>query len=257
MEFPSASPRITVKQRVGLTNIEIEYSRPGAKGRQIFGGIVPYGKIWRTGGNEATKITFSTAVKLNGVDVAAGAYALMTIPEKDEWTIVLNGKTAQWGVYKYDEKEDVLRFKAKSARNGNLVETFAIDFIDVKDDSVVIQLAWGDTTAAINVQLDFVDDVVAQIKETMASDEEKKPYYMAAQFYYKHNLDNQQALEWINEALQRSDGMYPSALKAEILERAGDKQGAIAAAKHTIEIAKKWDETTLIQASENLIEKLK
>ena len=90
VEFPSPSPACTIKQRVGLTDIEVVYSRPGIKGRQIFGSLVPYDKVWRTGANNATKITFSTPVKLNGQDVAAGSYALYTIPGEDEWTIILN-----------------------------------------------------------------------------------------------------------------------------------------------------------------------
>ena len=112
LEFPAASPACTIKQRVGLTDIEIAYSRPGVKDRVIFGGIVPYGAVWRTGANNATKITFSAPVKLNGTDIPAGTYALFTIPGADEWTIIINKGAAQWGAFQYDEKADVARFKA-------------------------------------------------------------------------------------------------------------------------------------------------
>jgi len=110
IEFPAPSPACTIKQHVGLTDIEIVYSRPSAKGRQIFGSVVPFGTVWRTGANNATKITFSTAVKLNVTEVAAGSYALYTIPGESEWTIILNKGVGKSGT-QYDEKEDVVRFK--------------------------------------------------------------------------------------------------------------------------------------------------
>src|SRR5258707_14001914 len=112
LEFPSASPASTLKQRVGLTDIELVYSRPSMKDRQIFGSLVPFGTVWRTGANAATKITFSTPVKLNGTEVAAGSYALYTIPGEDEWTIILNKGVGKSGPA-YDEKDDVVRFKTK------------------------------------------------------------------------------------------------------------------------------------------------
>src|SRR5215471_15818281 len=104
--FPSASPSCTLKQRIGLTDIEIVYSRPGVKDRTIFGGIVPFGQVWRTGANQATKISFSTPVKFNGAEVPAGTYALFTIPGEQEWTVILNRTTNQWGSFRYDEKTD-------------------------------------------------------------------------------------------------------------------------------------------------------
>ncbi|HNB24486.1 MAG TPA: DUF2911 domain-containing protein, partial [Candidatus Melainabacteria bacterium] len=97
LEFPAASPPCTLKQRVGLTDVEINYSRPGVKGREIFGSMIPYGKVWRTGANAATKLTFSTDVKLNGHEIPAGSYALVTIPDKDEWTVIINKGSDQWG----------------------------------------------------------------------------------------------------------------------------------------------------------------
>jgi len=108
------SPSCTLKQRVGLTDVEVTYSRPGKKDREIFGTVVPYDKVWRTGANAATKLVFSTPVKLNGNDVPAGTYALMTIPNKDEWTVIINKNTDQWGSYKYDEKQDLVRFKSQT-----------------------------------------------------------------------------------------------------------------------------------------------
>src|SRR4029077_549934 len=126
LEFPQASPTCTLKQRVGLTDIEINYSRPRAKGRPIFGGLVPYGEVWRTGANNATKIIFSTPVKLEGKDIPAGTYALFTIPGEKEWTIIINKGAAQWGAFQYDEKVDVVRFKVTPVQIPEPIETFTI-----------------------------------------------------------------------------------------------------------------------------------
>jgi hypothetical protein len=127
VSFPAASPACTLKQRVGLTDIEIVYSRPGVKGRTIFGGIVPYGQVWRTGANQATKITFSTPVKLEDHDIPAGSYALFTIPGENEWTIIISTNAAQFGAFQYNEKDDLLRFKVTPAALADTrVETFVV-----------------------------------------------------------------------------------------------------------------------------------
>ena len=133
VEFPSPSPACTLKQRVGLTDIEIVYSRPGVKDRTIFGSLVPYGQVWRTGANAATKITFSTPVKLNGTEIAAGSYSIYTIPGESEWTIIINKNTGQSGT-QYDEKADVARFKATPVTLTKPMETFVIEFTDIRDE---------------------------------------------------------------------------------------------------------------------------
>src|SRR5271156_1308977 len=132
VDFPAASPACLLKQRVGLTDIEIEYSRPGIKGRTIFGGIVPYGQVWRTGANQATKITFSTPVKLNGQDVPAGSYALFTIPGEDEWTVILSKNADQFGAFQYDPKDDLVRFKVTPVELTESIETFTIEFNHIR-----------------------------------------------------------------------------------------------------------------------------
>ena len=144
VNFPAASPACTLKQRVGLTDIEIVYSRPGVKDRTIFGGIVPYGQVWRTGANQATKITFSTPVKLEGTDIPAGTYALFTIPGEKEWTIIINKGATQWGAFQYNEKDDVARFKVTPVTlSGDTIETFTIEFNRIRDESAV--LIWSGT----------------------------------------------------------------------------------------------------------------
>src|ERR1700733_7569119 len=153
VQFPTPSPACTLKQHVGLTDIEIDYSRPSIKGRTIFGGLVPYGQVWRTGANEATKVIFSTPVKLNGTEIPAGTYALMTIPGKDEWTIIINKGAEQWGAYKYDEKADVARIKATPIKIDRSIDTLAIDIGEITDDSSVLKIVWDKTIVPVKLEV--------------------------------------------------------------------------------------------------------
>lgn len=256
VDFPSASPSCTIKQRVGLTDIEIAYSRPGVKKRDIFGGLVPYDKVWRTGANGATKLIFSTPVKLNGHEIAAGTYALMTIPGKDEWTIIVNKGSEQWGAYKYDEKADVVRFKVKPTTMDHVAETFTIEFDDIKDESSSLNLVWDKTLVPIKVEVDYAANLEKQIETVMASDDPKKPFFQAAMFYYNHNKDLKKANEWVDAALKERDAHYIVFLKAEILEKLGDKQGAMAAAKHSMELAEKANDHGYIKQNKDLMSRL-
>jgi Protein of unknown function (DUF2911) len=253
VEFPAASPACSLKQRVGLTDIQIDYSRPAVKGRQIFGDLVPYGKVWRTGANQATKIVFSTPVKLNGTEIPAGTYALMTIPGKDEWTIIINKGSEQWGAYKYDEKTDVARIKAKPITLSEPVESFTIAVNKIKDDSSVIDIAWDKTDVPIKLQVEYADKLVSQIEAVMSSDEKKKPYYQAASYYYNHGLDLQKAKQWVDAAVADNDAFFVNYLKAQILAKLGDKKGALAAAKHSSELATKANEAGFVKLNADLI----
>ncbi|HEV2691312.1 MAG TPA: DUF2911 domain-containing protein [Verrucomicrobiae bacterium] len=256
VEFPAPSPACTIKQHVGLTDIEITYSRPGIKGREIFGSVVPYGAVWRTGANNATKITFSTAVKLNGHDIAAGSYALYTIPGEDEWTIIINKGIDKSGT-QYDEKEDVIRFKASPVEFPAKIETFTIEFNRVTDDSADINLVWENTVVPIKVDLDLVGSLVPQIEAVMASDSSSKPYYPAAKFYYDHGQDLKKASTWVDAAIKQREAHYIVYLKAEILAKLGDKAGAIAAANRSTELAVKAKDTGYVKMNADLISSLK
>jgi hypothetical protein len=256
VDFPAPSPACTIKQRVGLTDIEIAYSRPGIKGRQIFGSVVPYGKVWRTGANNATKITFSTPVKLNGQDIAAGSYALYTIPGEDEWTIILNKGIDKSGT-QYDEKDDVIRFKTTPLQFDSTIETFTIEFNRITDDSAVINLVWENTVVPIKLQLDLVGTLVPQIEAVMASDAPNKPYYQAAMFYCDHDQDLKKASAWVDAAIKQREAHYIVYLKARILAKLGDKVGAIAAAKRSSELAVKAGDTGYVKMNADLISDLK
>jgi len=260
--FPSPSPTCTLKQRIGLTDIEVVYSRPSMKDRAIFGGLVPYGTVWRTGANASTKVTFSTAVKLGGSDVPAGTYAFYTIPGESEWTVILSKDTGPSGIFGYDAKEDLLRFKVEPKNIGEHVETFTMNFNDIRDDSATLYLAWDQAYVPIKLEVDVLGKVLPQIEATMASPGKKQAgmYYRAATFYFNNGQDLKKALGWLDAGLADKPGIAFELLnlKAQILAKQGDKEGAIAAAKQSSELAAKAGDQNggLIKMNEELISKL-
>jgi len=242
VDFPQASPTATLKQHIGLTDIEITYSRPSIKGRMIFGGLVPYGEVWRTGANASTKISFSTPVRLNGHDIPAGRYALFTIPGEDEWTIILSKNTNGFGAFGYKPEEDLVRFTTPSKKlTDTSIETFVIEFNHIQDESAVLNLAWDKTVVPIKLELDVVGKVTAQIDAAMASTNKPQPqfYFQAATFYFNHDMDSKKALAWLDTGLVDKPRIAYELLnlKAKILAKQGDKAGAIAAAKESSDLA--------------------
>jgi hypothetical protein len=240
IDFPAASPASTVKQRVGLTDIEVVYSRPSLRGRVMIGGIDPYGVVWRTGANSATRISFSTPVTFGGTAVDAGTYELFSIPGKDEWTVILQKPMHQWGSYTYDQKNDVLRVASKPTLHTEPVETFTIGFGDVTDESAVFYLVWGQVRVPVEIKVDVVDTVVPQIKAAMEGNG-PKPYLQSALFYLDHGLDLQTAAAWIDAAIaEKPDELfYYYYQKARILAKMGDKPGARAAAQQSLDLSSK------------------
>ncbi|HVM60465.1 MAG TPA: DUF2911 domain-containing protein [Verrucomicrobiae bacterium] len=243
VDFPSASPACTIKQHVGLTDIEIVYSRPSMKGRKIYGGLVPYNAVWRTGANASTKISFSTPVKLNGNDIPAGKYALYTIPGEQAWTIILSRDTTG-NIFSYNATNDFVRFKVTPVPlTDTSIETFVIEFNHIRDESAVIDLAWEKTVVPLRLELDVTSKVVPQIEAAMASHDKKEAgfYYQSAMFYFNHDLDLKKALAWLDAGLADKPRIAYELLnlKARILAKQGDKEGAIAAAKASTELALK------------------
>lgn len=257
VDFPAPSPACTIRQRVGLTDIEVVYSRPGVKGRPIFGGLVPYGEVWRTGANQATKLTFSTPVKLNGASVPAGTYALFTIPGETEWTIIVNKTSSQNGAFQYDEKADLVRVKAAPMEIAEHVETFTIAIDDIRDESATLYLLWDKTLVPLKIETELTSKLVPQIEAVMAAPGDKKPYYQAAMFYYDHGQDLQKASKWIDAAIAEREAHYIVHLKAKILARLGNKEGAIAAAKRSTELAIKAKDNGYVKLNEDLISSLR
>ena len=172
--MPQPSPAATVTQKVGLADVTLSYSRPGARGRKIFGDLLPYGQLWRTGANAATKLTFSDEVTVNGTKVPAGEYSLFTIPGKDEWTVMLN-KNAKASANDYKEAEDAARFKVKPAKTAAPYETFTIDFSDLTASAANMNIKWENTKVTLKLESDVDSKVMAQIKEKVIDNQNAKP----------------------------------------------------------------------------------
>ena len=245
VEIPQTSPKSTVTQRVGITDITVEYFRPGMKGRKIFGAadqhpLEPWGEIWRAGANNTTKVTFSTPVKIGGKELPAGSYGLFAQLGEDEWTIIFTKAPNQWGAYSYNPKDDVARVTAKPVKLAQPVETFTIDINDVRDTSATINLAWEKTHVSVPIEIDTVGMLVPQIEALMASDAAKKRYAAAAMFYLDNNIDLKKALGWMDAAIaEQPNAFFLVYRKAKIQAAMGDKAGAIATANASIEGAKK------------------
>jgi len=260
LSFPAPSPEGVVKQRVGFTDIEVVYSRPSAKGRKVFGGLVPYGEVWRTGANTATKVTFSTPVKIGNQEVPAGSYALFTIPGEREWTVILNRVTGEWGAYSYKEAGDVMRVKTRPAAAAQSVETFTIELNDIRTESATLYLTWESTRVPVRIDVDVVRPMVAQIESIVVPGAklDAATYFSAAMFYYDNALDLTKARGWVEAAT--ADGKAPFYMlhgKAKILARLGDKPGAIAAAQQSIAAAEGPAKAEYTRLNEALIATLR
>ena len=260
VDFPQASPASTLRQRVGVTDVEVVYSRPSARGRTMLGGLNPYGEVWRTGANSATRISFSTPVTFQGAAVAAGSYELFTIPGKDTWTVILQKASGQWGAYAYDPKKDVLRVTATPVALAQPLETFQITFGDLRDDSATLNLEWEAVRVPVKLGFNVVDTIVPQINAVMAGSG-TKPYLQSALFYLDHDLDLAKAKGWIDaEIAAHPDQFYYYYHKARLLAKMGDKPGALEAARKSIDLASKAtgpEKDEYIRLNEALIARLK
>ena len=234
---PQPSSSETITQGFGLGTITLTYSRPNTRGRKIFGNVEPYDKVWRTGANSATVITFSDDVTLEGNKVAAGEYGLFSIPGEKQWTIILSKKPKQWGAYTYSQSDDYLRFAVTPSKLQQPVETFALQFENMYPTTGELHLLWENTALVLHLTCDIDAKVMARIDSAMKTD--KKPYYDAVIYYYNNNKDMNQALEWANQ-LDKMPGMPPMVAKlwkARVLLKKGDKSGALSTAREGVTAA--------------------
>ncbi len=252
IKTPAPSPTQTIKQDFALSSIEVVYSRPSAKGRTIFGDLVPYGKMWRTGANGATKITFGEDVKVGGVAVKAGSYALYTVPGNDEWEIIINKGVTNGGLAGYKAEEDVARFKVQAQTLPFNVETFTIMLADQTSSSLNVNVIWGNQVAIFSVEANIDANIMKQIDGAMNVD--NRPYFAAAGYYYDNGKDMAKALEWANKAVDAQPKAYwVMHLKAKIQAKMGDKAGAKVTALKSIELAKEGKNDDYVALNEKLI----
>lgn len=262
INFPAPSPTATVKQTVGLTGIEINYSRPAARDRQVFGNLVQYDQVWRTGANESTKITFDGPIEFGGVAVPAGTYSLLSVPGHDTWEVILSSNVKLFGSYGYNSAEDVARVTVKPTKLAAPLESLAISFESVIDDSAQLSIAWANVKVSVDLSADTQDVLVPQIKAIMAGGGDEKPYFAAAMYYYSKGIHLNQAAKWMGKVVeQQPDAFWASYRQGLVLAAAGKKAGAIKAAKASIAKARENDNRELreeyIRLNEALIASLK
>ncbi|WP_207533212.1 DUF2911 domain-containing protein [Desertivirga arenae] len=252
LKLPAPSPTQTISQDFALSNISINYSRPSMKGRTIFGDLVPYGQVWRTGANSPTKIKFGEDVSIDGKAVPAGEYALYTIPGQSEWTFILSKNLKLWGAMGYNQGDDLLRFTAKPQTLPFAVESFTVMFGAQTSNTVDVQLLWSNVAVGFNVKADIDNKIRANVDAAMQG--EKKPYFQAASYYYEKGLDLNKALTWVNEAVKaQPDAYYIEHLKAKILLKKGDKKAAIATAESSMKKAEAQKNPDYVALNKKLI----
>lgn len=256
LRLPPASSSQTVTQSLGINSVTLTYNRPNVNGREIFGGLEPYGNVWRTGANNIPILTFDGAVTIGGTLVEAGTYGLLTIPGTDEWTIIFSKNSKQWGAYTYNEEEDLFRFTVQPKQLERPIETFTIAFSDVTPNSAKLNISWENTKVSFDLLVDQDAEIMASIDEAMKG--ERKPYFQAAQYYFNNDKDISKAVEWINEADNSgSPAPHVKYWKARIQLKAGDKDGAIATAQQGVELAQQANNEEYVKLNGQVIEEAK
>lgn len=238
---PQPSPFGKLEQKVGLTDITIEYSRPGVKDRKIFGGLESYDKIWRTGANKNTIITFSDPVSIAGSKVPAGSYAIFTKPGESLWEVYFYSDTENWGApKKWDESKVAAIAKVKAQKIPFIVETMSIDINNIRNGSATIDIIWENTYVAIPFEVPTDEKVLASINDALNGTPSAQDYYAAAVYYLQENKDMKQAKEWIDKSISMTEepAFWQLRQQSLIYAKAGDKAGAIELAKKSMTAAK-------------------
>ena len=237
IQTPQPSPFSKIEQQVGLTDVTLEFSRPNMRNRTIFGDLVPYGKVWRTGANARTKITFSDDVKVDGTTLKAGTYAIFTIPSKESWEVIFYTEHTGGGApQELDETKVAARVKAEVYPMPMKIETFTMTFDDLTNDSAVIGMLWEETYVGVQFKVPTADKAMASIEKTMAGEPKSSDYFSAAVYYYQEGKDIKQAKEWIDKAISMSEkpAFWQLRQQSLIYAKAGDKKGAIEVAKKSL-----------------------
>lgn len=252
IKTPAASPTQTLKQDLGIGTVELYYSRPAVKGRKIFGDLVPFGQVWRTGANQATTLTFSDEVVIGGKKIAAGKYGFLTIPDKSEWTLILTKQLDVTSPAAYKQESDVVRVKAKTATTAAPVESFTIQFANVKPTGADLQVMWDNTSVSLPIDTDIDRKVMTQITDVMTKD--NRPYYQAGLYYLENGKDLNQALSWLDKAVdQQPNAFWIHHQRANALAKLGRKQEAKQSAQKSMDLAKQQNNSDYVRLNEKLI----
>jgi hypothetical protein len=239
LKLPRVSQKATAMQTVGLTDVTITCSRPGVKGRVIWGDLVPYDKVWRTGANEATTFAVSKDVTIDGKPLPAGTYSLHTIPGKTSWTIIFNKKADQWGSYSYDAAQDALRIETRPTEGPN-VEWLTFSFPDVSADVATVELAWEKKRVRFLVETDTTKQAMVDIRKELSGEVTQwNVPFNAANFAFNAGPEYKaEAMKWIDQSIAVKETLFNLRLKAQMLAKDGRTAQAIAVAEKAVSVGK-------------------
>ncbi|WGH75659.1 DUF2911 domain-containing protein [Tenacibaculum tangerinum] len=260
LKTPAPSPAAKLEQTVGLTEVSVEYSRPGMRGRAIFGDLVPYGKLWRTGANANTKVTFGDDVTIDGKTLKKGTYALFTKPGKDSWEFIFYSDANNWGTPRnWDDAKVALSTTAKVQPMPMKMETFTIIIDDLTNDSAVLGMLWEDVYVGVKFNTPtgkMVEESIAKVMAGPAAND----YFSSAVYYLQEGKDINKAKEWINKAVDMTKDQprfWYLRQQSLILAKAGDKKGAVAAAKASLAGAEKAGNADYVKMNKEFLAEMK
>jgi hypothetical protein len=233
LQLPRPSPNASVSQMIGVTEVTLHYSRPGVKGRKIWGELVPYGEVWRTGANENTTIRFSTPVKIDGHELPAGLYGLQTIPTADQWTIIFSKDADQWGAFSYKQEDDALRIQAKPEPS-EFRERMGFDFEDVTDTAAKLVLRWEKLQVPFTIEVDTPKLAVAAVKDALRPG----TFVQAANWCVQNNTCLDDAGRWLDASIALDPNFGNQRAKALLLAKKNDYKGAVTWAEKALAAAK-------------------
>ncbi len=236
-DLPAPSPEATLSQRIGLTDVRISYSRPSRKGRVIFGELVPYEQVWRTGANKATVLSTSSTLVVNGEKLAPGSYSVFTVPHKDTWEVIFNSNTELWGAFDRKPEEDVLRVKGVS-HPCSPTETFTIGFENLKEDKADLTFTWDQTSASITLEADSKAQSIANIERAVQEpNADFRVFARSASFYLDRGLDAKRAMEWAQKSVSMDKKYWNTFTLAKAQAATGDMKNAIINGKEAVRLA--------------------
>ena len=256
IQTPQPSPGAEIEQVIGLTEIEVDYSRPAMRGRTIFGDLVPYGKLWRTGANQRTKFSTSTDITVQGEALKKGSYGLLSVPNADSWDIIFYTEADGGGAPRdFDESKVALRVKAKPENTGYDMENFTIAFGDLADGSTgMMYIIWEKTRVSLKIATPAKEMAMKSIDDVMAGEPTANDYFQAAAFYHEAGEDMDKALEWVNKAVEMNpDAFWMSRRKSLIQADMGDKKGAVETAKVSLAGAEKAGNADYVKMNQESI----
>ena len=258
IKTPRVSPASAIEQMVGLTEIEVEYSRPSKRGRDIFGNVVPFGKIWRTGADNCTTISFSTDVLINSQTIKSGKYSIFSIPNKENWEVMLYSDTDLWGVPKDFDKNKVVfksSFKLNKSGINSIHETFTISFDNITNNDANMTFSWDDVSVSVNINVPTKKIVSANIIEVMSGSPSPSDYYSAAVYYKQENMNFDTALKWINKAIDLFENPRFYQLRQQSMIMAANKKysDAIVVAKESLKLSIEADNMDYVKMNKESI----